>query len=92
MIRQRTPRRGGGSTYEVVQNLVADNARHLKALLACDRVDDHVAMNANEVFRVQDAILILVHSIRVSRVLVNSLSRSILMCNNALSIGREDEV
>jgi len=46
-------------TYEVVEDLVADNARHFEALLAGDRVDNHVAMDADEVFRVEDAILIL---------------------------------
>jgi hypothetical protein len=43
----------------VVEDLVADDARHFEALLAGDRVDNHVAMDANEVLRVEDAILIL---------------------------------
>lgn len=48
-----------GETYEVVEDLVADDARHLEALLACDRVHNHVAMDTNEVFRIKNAILIL---------------------------------
>jgi len=50
-------------TYEVVQDLVADDARHFEALLACDRVDNHVAMDANKVLRVENAILILVKTV-----------------------------
>lgn len=46
-------------THEVIENLIADNARHFEALLARNRVDDHVAVNADEVLRVEDAILIL---------------------------------
>jgi hypothetical protein len=43
----------------VVEDLVADDARHFEALLAGDRVDDHVAVDADEVFRVEDAVLVL---------------------------------
>lgn len=46
-------------TYEVIEDLVANDARHFEALLAGDRVNDHVAMDADEVFRVEDAVLIL---------------------------------
>jgi hypothetical protein len=48
-----------GYTYQVVENLVADDARHLEALLAGDRVDNDVAVDADEVLRVEDAVLIL---------------------------------
>ena len=37
------------STYQVIQDLIANDARHLEALLGSDRVDNHVAMNANKV-------------------------------------------
>ena len=43
----------------MVQDLIADDARHLEALLAGNGVDDHVAMDADEVLRVEDAVLIL---------------------------------
>ena len=43
----------------MVQNLVANDAHHLEALLAADRVDDHVTVDANEVFGVEDAVLVL---------------------------------
>ena len=46
-------------TYQVVQNLVPYDAHHLEALLAADRVDDHVAMNADEVLGVKNAVLVL---------------------------------
>jgi hypothetical protein len=41
------------STYQVIQDLIANDARHLEALLGSDRVDNHVAMNANKVLRVE---------------------------------------
>lgn len=50
----------GEDTHEVVEDLVTNNTRHLEALLACDGIDDHVAMDTNEVLRVKNAILILV--------------------------------
>jgi hypothetical protein len=43
----------------VVEDLVADDARHFEALLAGDRVDDYVAVDADKVLRIKDAILIL---------------------------------
>lgn len=46
-------------TYQVVQDLIPDDAHHLEALLAADRVDDHVAVDANEVLGVKDAVFIL---------------------------------
>jgi len=45
--------------YKVVQDLVPDDAHHLEALLAADRVDDHVAVNADKVLGVEDAVLVL---------------------------------
>jgi hypothetical protein len=58
-----------GYTYEVVEDLVADDSRHFEALLAGDRVDNHVAMDADEVFRVEDAVLVLHRSEAVSELL-----------------------
>ena len=52
----------------MVEDLVADNARHLEALLACNRVDDHVAMDADEVLRIEDAVLILARVIMLAYV------------------------
>lgn len=46
-------------TYKVIQDLVSYNADHLEALLACDRVDDHVAMNSNKMLAIQDRVFIL---------------------------------
>lgn len=43
----------------MVQDLIPDDAHHLEALLAADRVDDHVAVDANEVLGVKDAVFIL---------------------------------
>lgn len=47
------------TTYEVIENLVSNYADHLEGLLGGDRVYQHVAMNADEVLRVQYAVLIL---------------------------------
>jgi hypothetical protein len=46
-------------TYKVVQDLVADDARHFEALFAGDGVDNHVAMDADEVLGVEDTVFIL---------------------------------
>ena len=43
----------------MVEDFVSDDARHLKALLARDRVYYHIAVNANEVLRIEDTIFIL---------------------------------
>jgi hypothetical protein len=52
-------RKIGGETYEVVEDLITYDTRHLEALLACNRVDNHVAMDTNEVLGVKNAVLIL---------------------------------
>ena len=54
-------------TYEVVEDLVADDAGHFEALLGSDRVDYHVAMDADEELRVEDAVFILRRGESVSR-------------------------
>lgn len=43
----------------MVENLVSYNAHHFEALLASDGIDDHVAMDADEMLRIKNAILIL---------------------------------
>lgn len=43
----------------MVQDLISDDAHHLEALLAANRVDDHVAVDADEVLGVEDAVFIL---------------------------------
>lgn len=48
----------------MVQNLVPDDAHHLEALLASHRIDQHVAMDPNEVFGVEYAVLILNSKVR----------------------------
>jgi hypothetical protein len=50
----------------VVQDLIANNARHLEALLGSNRIDDHVAMNADEVLGIEDTVFILQSGTRVS--------------------------
>lgn len=49
----------GKYTYKVVQDLVSDDAHHFEALLAADGVDDHVAVDADEVLGVENAVLVL---------------------------------
>lgn len=43
----------------MVENLVSDDPEHVKGLAGSDGVDDHVAMDADEVFRVEDAVFVL---------------------------------
>jgi len=43
----------------VIENLIANDADHFEALLASDTVNDHVTMNADEVFAIQDSVLVL---------------------------------
>ena len=59
----------------MVQDLIANDARHFKALLGGDRVDNHVAMDANKVLRVENTVFILEDSTRVSGFLKQGLSR-----------------
>jgi hypothetical protein len=59
----------------VVQDLIANDARHLEALLGRHRVDNHVAMNADKVLRIENTVFILQGSTRVSGFLKKSLSR-----------------
>jgi hypothetical protein len=49
--------------YEVVQDLIPDDAHHFETLLAGDGVDDHVAMDPDEVFAVQDGVFILARGV-----------------------------
>lgn len=49
----------GSQSNQVVKDLVPDNADHLKRLLRGERIDQHVSMDADEVFRVENAVLVL---------------------------------
>ena len=57
----------------MVQDLVANDLHHLEALGRGDRVHEHVAMNADKVLRVQDAVLIL-HSTSLAIIQSKSIS------------------
>jgi hypothetical protein len=74
--KRRVSGRGGKlhSTYQVVQDLVADDPGHLEALLAGDRVHDHVAVDADEVLGVENAVFILKKGDIVSRPFLMELS------------------
>lgn len=52
-------RRWMNRAYQVVEDLLANDSDHFKALLGSDRVDDHVAVDANEVLAVEYRVLIL---------------------------------
>lgn len=45
-------KRDRGKTHKVVQNLVANHLHHLKRLQRRDAVDEHIAMDADEMLRV----------------------------------------
>ena len=47
----------------MVENLVPNNPNHLKALLACYRIYDHIPMDPNKVLGIEYSILILACSI-----------------------------
>jgi hypothetical protein len=73
------------TTYEVVQDLIANDTRHFEALLAGDGVDNHVAMDADEMLRVEDTIFILQYDTSISDgFLRNSLSSSVQMRKEGL--------
>jgi len=40
------------ATYKVIEDFVAENANHVEGLLGGDGVDQNIAVNANEVFRI----------------------------------------
>lgn len=46
-------------TYQVVQQLLADDLDHLEGGFGRHRVDKHIAVNADEVLAVHDTVLIL---------------------------------
>lgn len=58
----------------MIKDLIAYNPGHFEALLAGHRIHNHVAMDANEVFRVENAVLILKWSGIVSHSVLISLS------------------
>ena len=51
--------RWGRSMYQVVEDFVPKDADHLEGLLGSNGIDEHVAMDADEVLGVQDAVFVL---------------------------------
>jgi hypothetical protein len=49
----------GNGTYQVVEDLVADDLDHVERRHGPDRVHEHVSVDPDEVLRVQDAVLVL---------------------------------
>ena len=43
----------------MIQNLIPNNATHLKTLLALHRIHNHIAMDANKVLAIEYSILVL---------------------------------
>lgn len=43
----------------MIENFISEDPDHIKGLLRGDRVDQHVAMNANEMLGIQDAVFVL---------------------------------
>lgn len=43
----------------MVEDFVTQDADHVEGLLGSDRVDEHIAMNADEMLGVKDAVFIL---------------------------------
>ncbi len=55
-----------GGAHQVVEDLVPDDLDHLEGRHGRDRVDQHVAMDADEVLRVQDAVFVLAAAVSQS--------------------------
>lgn len=49
----------------MIQDLLPDDADHFEGLLRGDRVDDHVAVDTDEVFGVEDGVFVLEFVVRV---------------------------
>lgn len=47
----------------MIENLVSYDSDHLEALLACNGVDNHVAMDADEMLAVENAVFVLASSV-----------------------------
>lgn len=56
----------------MVQDLLPNDAHHVKALLAADAINNHVAVDADEVLAVEDGVLVLVQSVILFQVNVTS--------------------
>jgi len=48
-----------GGRYEVVEDFITDDAHHGEGLFGADGVDEHVSMDADEVFGLEDGVLVL---------------------------------
>ena len=59
LVGQRTGEWIGWASYKVVKDLFPNHLDHLERGERGYRVDEHVAMNADEVLRVQDAVFVL---------------------------------
>lgn len=46
-------------SYNAMVYLVSDNLNHFKALFACQRIHDHVAMDSKKMSTIQDSIFVL---------------------------------
>lgn len=51
------------SPYQMIEDFISDDPHHLKALLARDRIDNHVAMYSNKVLIVENRVFILAGSV-----------------------------
>jgi hypothetical protein len=49
----------GRKNYQVIEYLVSYDMRHYKALLAFDAVDDRIAVDFDEMFAIQNGVLVL---------------------------------
>lgn len=57
----------GEEAYKVIEDFVAQDTNHLKRLSRGDGVDEHVAMDADEMLGIQDAVFVLERDGRVRR-------------------------
>ena len=53
-----------GTAYQMIEDLIPQDADHLEGLPGSDGVDEHVAMDADKVLGVEDAVFVLSSRVR----------------------------
>jgi hypothetical protein len=48
-----------GLSYQMVEYFISNDADHFEGCFGADRINEHVAMNANEVLRLHNTVFVL---------------------------------
>jgi hypothetical protein len=54
-------------SYQVIEDFISNDADHFERCFGTNRVDEHVAMNANKVLGLHDAVFVLLNFSRYVR-------------------------